>query len=178
MGSEMCIRDRIGTGAILRSVLRGAAVIAVDIDNGKLDLAKELGAHHTVNSRTSDLHERLVELTAGNGPDVVIESAGKTTTFITAVDEVAYAGRIVCIGYAPEKVFFATRLVVQKELDIMGSRNATPEDFKAVIAFLENGTIPLDKMITRKVKPPEAADALKAWSKNQGKVMKILLDFT
>lgn len=168
----------IGAGAIVRAALRGATVIAVDIDDHKLSLASELGAQHTINSMKSDLHAELVKLTDGDGPDVVVEAAGNPITYRAAVEEVAFTGRVVCIGYAGSEVSFATKLFVQKEMDIMGSRNATPEDFRAVISYLERGTFPLDKMITYKVKPDEAAEAVKQWSEDPGKVMKILLDLT
>jgi threonine dehydrogenase-like Zn-dependent dehydrogenase len=168
----------IGAGAIVRSVLRGAKVIAVDIDDHKLSLAKELGAHFTINSMVENLHERLAEITSGDGPDVVVEAAGNPITYRAAVEEVAFTGRVVCIGYAGSEVSFATKLFVQKEMDIMGSRNATPEDFRAVISYLERGTFPLDQMITLKVKPRDAPGAVQTWSDDPGKVMKILLDLT
>lgn len=167
----------IGAGAIASAALRGATVIAVDIDEHKLELASALGAQHTINSLTSDLHSELEGLSGGDGPDVVVEAAGNPLTYRAAVDEVAFTGRVICIGYAGTEVSFATKLFVQKEIDIMGSRNAAPEDFKAVISYLEQGTFPLDLMITRKVKPEDAAMAVKQWADNPGKVMKILVDF-
>ena len=95
---------------------------------------------------------------------MVVEAAGNPLTYRAAVDEVAFTGRVVCIGYAGSEVSFATKLFVQKEMDIMGSRNATPEDFRAVISYLERGSFPLDQMITRKVKPEDAAEAVQAWA--------------
>jgi len=168
----------IGAGAIVRAALRGATVIAVDIDDHKLSLAHDLGAHHAINSLKKDLHKELVQLTAGAGPDLVIEAAGNPITYRAAVDEVAFTGRVVCIGYAGLEVSFATKLFVQKEIDIMGSRNATPEDFRAVISYLERGTFPLDRMITSTVKPDGVAEAVQAWADDPGKVMKLLLDLT
>jgi len=168
----------IGAGAIVKAALKGATVIAVDIDDHKLNLARELGAHHTLNSRNCDLHEELGKLTGGDGPDLVVEAVGNPITYRTAVDEVAFSGRVVCIGYAGSEVAFETKLFVQKEMDIMGSRNATPEDFRAVISYLERGSFPLDHMISGKVKPEEAADAVQSWAHDPGKVMKILLDLT
>jgi len=167
----------IGAGAIASAALRGATVIAVDIDEHKLELASALGAQHTINSLTSDLHSELEVLSGGDGPDVVVEAAGNPLTYRAAVDEVAFTGRVICIGYAGTEVSFATKLFVQKEIDIMGSRNAAPEDFEAVISYLEQGSFPLDLMITRKVKPEDAALAVKQWADDPGKVMKILVDF-
>lgn len=167
----------IGSGAVIGAVLRGATVIAVDIDDQKLDLAREIGAHFCINSKNANLHDTLQEITGGNGPDVIIEAAGNPLTYRSALEEVAFAGRVVCIGYAKNEVSFATRLWVQKEIDIMGSRNATPCDFEAVISYLKQGSFPLNEMITSTVKPEEAAGAVAAWAANPGQVMKILVRF-
>ena len=167
----------IGLGAIVRAAMRGATVIAVDLDDEKLQLALELGATHTINSKTDDVHERLMRLTGGCGPDVVIEAVGSAPTYLMAVDEVAFTGRVVCIGYSKDNVSFQTKLFVQKELDIRGSRNALPTDFEAVIRYLRRGTCPVDKLITRVVRPDQAAEALRDWSANPGKVFRILVEF-
>jgi threonine dehydrogenase-like Zn-dependent dehydrogenase len=167
----------IGAGAIIRAVLRGSTVIAVDIDDHKLDLATKLGAQHTINSGKTDLHKALNAI-RDSGPDVVIEAAGNPLTYQSAIEEVAFTGRVVCIGYSAKEVSFATRLFVQKELDIRGSRNATRADFRAVISYLQKGSFPLKEMISQKVKPENAAEAVKKWSENPGNVMKILLDLT
>lgn len=168
----------IGAGAIVRAALRGARVIAVDIDDHKLELAARLGAHHAIHSKREDLNVVVSELTGGDGPDVVVEAAGTPDTYRTAVDIVAFTGRVVCIGYAATEVSFATKQFVQKELDIMGSRNATAGDFRAVISYLERGEFPMEKMITRRFRPEEAAGAVSDWAKEPGKVMKLLLDLS
>jgi L-galactonate 5-dehydrogenase len=166
----------IGAGAIVRVSLIGATVIAVDIDDHKLDLARTLGAHHTINSAKTDLHEELQKLTNGGGPDVIIEAVGSPPTYLAAIEEVAFTGRIVCIGYAAQEIPIATKLFVQKEIDILGSRNAASDDFMAVISYLESGKFPVDRMITEKVRPEEAHASVKTWADDPGKVMKILLD--
>ena len=84
----------VGMGAIVRSVLRGATVVAADIDDEKLALAREVGASYTINSKTEDVHARLLEMTGGFGPDVVIEAVGSAPTYQMAVDEVAFSGRV------------------------------------------------------------------------------------
>ncbi len=166
----------IGVGAIVRAALRGATVIAVDLDDEKLALAKEIGAHHTINSKTENVHEVLQSLTNGQGPDVIIEAVGSPFTYVMAVEEVAFTGRVVCIGYAKTETAFQTKLFVQKELDIRGSRNAMPEDFRGVIRYLQQGRCPLDRLISAVVKPEEAANALQTWSEAPGKVFRILVD--
>ena len=167
----------VGMGAIVRSASRGATVIAADIDDEKLAIAREMGASYTVNTLKDDVHARLLEMTSGFGPDVVIEAVGSPATYQMAVDEVAFTGRVICIGYAKTEVSFQTKYFVQKELDIRGSRNAQPSDFRAVIHYLERGTCPVDRLITREVSPEEAPETMHWWHENPGKVFRILVKF-
>lgn len=167
----------IGLGAVVRASMRGATVIAVDLDDEKLDLAKRLGATHALNSKSANFHEELMALTGGCGPDVVVEAVGSPVTYVLAVDEVAFAGRVVCIGYAKSDVSFHTKLFVQKELDIRGSRNAMPSDFNAVIRYLSRGNCPMEELISRIIKPEEVSETIQYWSENPGKVFRILAKF-
>ena len=129
----------IGLGAITSAAYRGARVVAVDLDDGKLAVARRCGAAETINSQKDDLHNALQALTSGDGPDVVIEAVGLPETFVAAVEEVAFAGRVVYIGYAKAPVTYDTALFVKKELDILGSRNASAENFRNVIRMIESG---------------------------------------
>jgi threonine dehydrogenase-like Zn-dependent dehydrogenase len=167
----------IGVGAVVRAALRGARVIVVDVDDRKLELAKRLGAKYTVNSLEENLHERIGEITGGCGADVVIEAVGRPGTYVAAVAEAAFTGRIVYIGYAKEKVPFDTQYFVKKELDISGSRNAMPQDFKAVMEYLKRGACPVDELITAVYEPEEAQAALEKWTANPGDVFRILIRF-
>ena len=168
----------IGMGAIVRASLRGATVIAVDLDDEKLELARKVGATYVINSKTENVHERMLQLTDGLGADVVIEAVGSPATYVMAVDEVGFTGRVVCIGYAKSPVEFQTKLFVQKELDIRGSRNALPADFRAVINYLQTGVCPIDKLISRIAEPEETAAAMADWAAAPGKVFRILVKFT
>lgn len=165
----------VGMGAIVRASLRGATVIALDLDDEKLALAKQMGATYVINSKTDDVHARLQEITGGFGPDVIIEAVGSVPTYQLAVNEVAFTGRVVCIGYAKDDVSFPTRLFVQKELDIRGSRNAMPSDFRAVIRYMQRGTCPVEQLITKIISPEETQDTMQWWDKNPGKVFRLLV---
>lgn len=167
----------VGMGAVVRAAQRGAIVIAADIDDEKLALAKQMGASYAVNTKTEDVHARLMEITSGFGPDVVIEAVGSIPTYQMAINEVGFTGRVVCIGYAKSEVSFQTKYFVQKELDIRGSRNAQPSDFRAVIRYLERGTCPVDRLISNEVEPEGAANAMDQWATNPGKVFRILVHF-
>ncbi|MBQ1692812.1 MAG: zinc-binding alcohol dehydrogenase family protein [Bacteroidales bacterium] len=155
----------VGLGALVSAVQRGATVIAADIDPVKLELARKLGAAYAYNSSTE--WEGLPD------PDVVIEAVGSVPTYRMAVERVAFTGRIVCIGYAKTDVSLPTSLFVKKELDIMGSRNATPEDFSDVISYLSSG-VDADAFVSDIIDPKDAQDAMEKWNANPGKVFRIL----
>ena len=166
----------VGMGAVAASINRGAEVIAIDIDDSKMEIAKKAGAIHTVNTTKVDLHKALVEITGGDGPDVIIEAVGNPVTYRAAVDEVAYKGRVVYIGYAKKPVEYSTGVFVKKEIDILGSRNCLG-DFPEVIRYLESGKFPVDDVITKTVSLDEAGKALADWSENPGPITKIIVAF-
>ena len=165
----------VGLGAVAASHFAGARTIAIDVDDIKLGIAKKAGADHTINSQQESMHNKLLELTNGLGPDVIIEAIGLPETFCAAVEEVAFTGRVVYIGYAKEPVSYETRLFVQKELDIMGSRNALPEDFRQVIRMLENHLFPVEDAVSIIVPIEEAPGLLRAWTENPARFTKIMV---
>jgi threonine dehydrogenase-like Zn-dependent dehydrogenase len=166
----------VGLGAIAGAAFRGARTIAIDLEDEKLATAAAAGATDLIHSRRDNLHERLAEMTEGAGPDVVIEAIGLPETFRAAVEEVAFTGRVVYIGYAKQPVAYETRLFVQKELDILGSRNALPGDFEEVIALLGTGRFPLDRAVTSVVPLEEAPDIMARWSADPSLFTKIMVD--
>ncbi|MBO5382323.1 MAG: zinc-binding alcohol dehydrogenase family protein [Bacteroides sp.] len=167
----------VGLGAVVRAALRGATVVAVDLDDEKLALAKEVGAKYVINSKTTNVHDEVMRISQGFGADVVIEAVGNPMTYNMAIDEVSFTGRVVYIGYAKSEVSFQTKLFVQKELTIRGSRNALPEDFRAVISYLNQNNFPYSKFISKIVKPEEAETALNQWAAQPQKVFRILVEF-
>ena len=150
-------------------------MIAIDLDDQKLELAKEVGATHTINSERDNVHERLLELSGGLGPDVIVEAVGVPDTYRMAVEEVAHTGRVVYIGWAKEPISFETKYFVHKELDILGSRNSLAE-FPAVIEVLQKGKFPVEATISATVHLDQAGETLDQWSKNPQAYTKILVE--
>jgi threonine dehydrogenase-like Zn-dependent dehydrogenase len=165
----------VGMGALASAVNKGAEVIAIDLDDRKLEIAEKIGVKHIINSGKEDVHQALAAITQGDGPDVIIEAVGSPITYRTAVEEVAFTGRVVCIGYAKLPVEFNTSLFVQKEIEILGSRNCLGE-FPEVISYLEAGKFPVKDVISKVVSIDEAGKALAAWSDDPSKITKIMLN--
>jgi threonine dehydrogenase-like Zn-dependent dehydrogenase len=166
----------VGLGAIAAAAFRGARVTAVDRDEGKLEVARRAGATAVVDAREAEWGKQIEQLHGGEGPDVAIEAVGTPQTFRMAVECVAYTGRVVYIGYTKEPVEYETRLFVQKELDILGSRNATEADFDEAIAMLQARAFPVDDAVSETVPLEEAGAALARWSADPASMRKILVD--
>lgn len=168
----------VGLGAVASAVNRGAAVIAIDLDDSKLEIAQKIGVKHTINPSKSDLHQQLQMMTGGDGPDVMIEAVGSASTYRSAVEEVAFLGRVICIGYAKIPVEFNTAVFVQKEIEILGSRNCVGDiDFPQVIDFLESGKFPVQEVISKVISIDEAPEMLTSWAQNAEGIVKIMIDF-
>ncbi len=168
----------IGLGVIAGCVRRGAEVIAIDIDDRKLEIAKEVGAAHVINSRSDDVVRTVARLTDGRGVPVAIEAVGLAETFVACVDVVAPVGRVVYIGYVNTPVTYDTKLILTKELDVRGARGALQQDFEDVVDYVESGAFPSDLTISQVFSFSQAEAALKTWNADPSKVTKIIVSLT
>jgi 2-desacetyl-2-hydroxyethyl bacteriochlorophyllide A dehydrogenase len=166
----------IGMGVVAGAAARGARVIAIDIGAFKLDLARRYGAVEVIDAAKEDVPARVEALTGGDGADVVIEAVGLPLTFTQAIDFACFAGRVVYVGYAKEPVSYKTQFFNLKELDIMGSRNAMPEDFRAVISYLESRSQTPDDLITKVFAFADADKALPFWAAERDSTVKIIVE--
>lgn len=165
----------IGMGAVAGAVARGAEVIAVDLGD-KTGMAVKYGAKHAIDAGREDVAARVNEITGGDGADVVIEAVGLPATFVQAIDIVCFSGRVVYVGYSKAPVSYETKYFNMKELDIMGSRNATSEDFRAVVTYLETLGRSPDDLISKVFPFAEADKALPYWAKERASTLKILIE--
>lgn len=141
----------------------GARVIAVDINDEALKLAKEFGAEFTINSREENPVEKVMELTSG-GAHVSVDALGLAITCQNSVYSLRKRGRHLQLGLttAAEKgnVELPVDLIVVKELKIIGSANMPVTRFPDMLRMVESGQLQPEKMITRTVSIAEAADIL------------------
>ena len=156
----------IGMGALIAAVARGAEVLAVDMSDEKLAVAKRFGASVAANAGRDDVAEAVSAWTGGDGADVTVEAVGLPSTFVQAIDLACFAGRVVYIGYSKAPVTYDTKFFNLKELDIMGSRNATLDDFRTVIAHLETIGDKADLLISKVFAFEDAEQAFGYWQQN------------
>lgn len=165
----------IGLGVLLGARRRGATIIAFDLSDDKLAVARSLGALATINAGDPNWRAKLSAI-APEGPDVAIEAVGAEATFLQAVEVAASCGRVVYIGYAKNAITYDTKTFITKELDIRGSRNALIDDFRDVIDELRANPDVADRVISRIVPLAEAPAALAEWNRDPGGYTKILVE--
>ncbi|MQS17192.1 S-(hydroxymethyl)mycothiol dehydrogenase [Streptomyces kaniharaensis] len=147
----------VGGAAVLGSRLAGAArIIAVDIDDRKLETARTLGATHTVNSRTTDPVEAIRELTGGHGADVVVEAVGRPETYRQAFYARDLAGTVVLVGVPTPEMTLELPL-----LDVFGRGGALKSswygdclpsrDFPMLIDLYLQGRLDLRAFVTETI---------------------------
>jgi S-(hydroxymethyl)mycothiol dehydrogenase len=155
----------VGAAAVLGANLAGAArVIAVDIDDRKLDTVRGLGATHTVNSRRADAVEAVRELTGGFGADVVIEAVGRPETYRQAFYARDLAGTVVLVGVPTPEMKLELPL-----LDVFGRGGALKSswygdclpsrDFPMLVDLYLQGRLDLDAFVTETVRLDEVEKA-------------------
>lgn len=168
----------IGAGIALSAKALGARVIILEVSEAKRQVLLGLGVDAVINPIAKVPKDEILILTNGDGADVVIEAVGSPETFLQAVDLVSFAGRVVYVGYSKQKVNYNTAIFNLKELDIMGSRNATRTDFEAATKYIKINEVVVSKLISKRYNWNNANKALQYWKNNRDNIFKIVIDMT
>src|SRR6476659_1763880 len=166
----------VGAAAVAGSRLAGAAtIIAVDLDDKKLEWAKNLGATHTVNSRDNDAVEAIQALTDGNGADVVIDAVGRPETWKQAFYARDLAGTVVLVGVPTPTMKLEMPLVDffshGGSLKSSWYGDCLPErDFPTLISLYLRGRLPLEKFVSERIGPGDIEEAFHKM--HDGKVLR------
>ena len=166
----------IGLFILQAAKLRGAAkVIAVDINEFRLDLAKKLGADKLINPLKSDLSEAVLQETEGKGANVTLEAVGYAKTFADAVSITRMGGHIVAVGNLEKKAEFDLQQLVAKEHTFTGSY-ASSGEFRDCIELVASGKINVEPLISDILPLKEGPDAFDRLLKAEENLLKIVLE--
>ena len=133
-------------------------IVAVDIDGQKLELARRMGATHTVNASQGDVAAAVVHITAGRGADVAFEVVGQGDTVASAVRSVRKGGTVVVVGNLSPTVELPLQSMVTREVSVLGSCGSNGE-IPECIDLLARGVIDVDPIISLTA-PLDAGPAL------------------
>jgi S-(hydroxymethyl)mycothiol dehydrogenase len=155
----------VGDAAVLGARLAGArTIVAVDVDDRKLEWARQFGATHVINSRETDPVEKIRELTEGNGADVVIEAIGRPETYVQAFYARDLAGTVVLVGVPTPDMKLELPL-----LDFFGRGGSLKSswygdclpsrDFPMLVDLHLQGRLPLEKFVSETIALDQVEDA-------------------
>ena len=165
----------IGLFALLAAKQKCKKIVVADILDNRLNLAKEYGADAVVNTKNQSLIDFTNEFTEGRGFDVCIEACGAPETFLNCIDCAAFAANIILIGNGKRETSFVHSIILKKELNIHGSRNALNADFINNIDLVAGKKADVMKMVSGIYDMENATDAFEALKSNDGTLAKILI---
>jgi L-iditol 2-dehydrogenase len=166
----------IGLFILQAARLRDAAkVIAVDINEFRLDLAKKLGADKLINPLKSDLVEAVLQETEGKGANVTLEAVGYAKTFADAVAITRMGGYVVAVGNLEKKAEFDLQQLIAKEHTFTGSY-ASSGEFSDCIELVASGKLNVEPLISDVLPMQEGPDAFDRLLKAEENLVKIVLE--
>jgi 2-desacetyl-2-hydroxyethyl bacteriochlorophyllide A dehydrogenase len=167
----------IGMGTMEFARIIGAKVIAMDINESRLDFCKkELKVDFTVNPSISNALEKLQQITNGEMPTVVIDATGNQKAINDAFQYIGHGGRYVLIGLQKDDITFNHAAFHKREGTLMSSRNATRQDFEYVVSCIKKSLINPSHYITHRVQFDQVKNNFESWLNPSAGVIKAMVE--
>ncbi len=166
----------IGLGTMEFARIAGATVIALDINEQRLQFCKDkLGVAHTINALSADVLDQLKTITNGDMPTVVIDCTGNLKAINNAFQYMAHGARFVLIGLQKNEIVFSHPEFHKREATLMSSRNATSQDFEHVVTSMKKGLVNPTNYITHRVQFDEVSSNFASWLDPKNGVIKAMV---
>jgi propanol-preferring alcohol dehydrogenase len=138
----------VGLNVVQCAALAGATVIAVDLNDARLQLAKQLGARYTVNPTAIERVDKEVRKLTDGGVDVAFEVVGSPKTIDLAFSLIRRGGRLVVIGFCHEPVPINAAKLMFYELEVVGSLGCGAGLYPEIVDLVASGRITLDPIVS------------------------------
>ncbi|MDI3547548.1 MAG: alcohol dehydrogenase, propanol-preferring [Halanaerobiales bacterium] len=155
-----------GAGVMVAKGL-GATVIAVDLVENRLNLAKELGANYIVNGKDTDVVEEIMKITDGRGADAAIDCSGNEIAENNALDCVRPHGRVAFVGENSKATINPSDQFIRKQLNVIGSWYFPIGEYDEIARFIIDKNLPVEKLVTHKFKFEEAEKAFRLFDERK-----------
>jgi 2-desacetyl-2-hydroxyethyl bacteriochlorophyllide A dehydrogenase len=166
----------IGLGVMAFAKERGAKVIAMDVNEERLEFCRKwANVDYTVNALENPF-ESLEQITNGDLPTVVFDATGNVSSMTEAFRYVAHGGKLIYVGLVKSDITFSDPDFHKKELTLFASRNATREDFENVIQAVEDGRVDVGAYITHRSPFDQMINEFERWLKPESKVIKAIVE--
>lgn len=169
----------IGLATIQFAKAAGARVLVVDRMAARLAFCRErlgVAAGDLVDASAVDVGAALRELSGGDMPTAVLDATGNAQSMAAAFDYPAHGGRLVFIGLFPGEVTFNDPGFHRRELTLLASRNALPEDFGRILGQIRSGEIDTGPWITHRARLEEVPEVFGAWTRPETGVLKAMIE--
>ena len=150
-------------------------IVAIDIDEGKLDLACKLGADTGIKAGDCNIGEEVCKLTGGRGGDAAFEVVGKSATITMAVESLRKGGSLTLVGNISPAVEIPLQSVVTREITLKGSC-ASSGEYPACLDMIARGCIDVDALISAKAPLEEGNSWFQRLYNKEAGLMKVILE--
>jgi 6-hydroxycyclohex-1-ene-1-carbonyl-CoA dehydrogenase len=150
----------VGLNVVQCATVAGATVIAIDLNEERLAVARTLGAVETVNPEHFDRVDKHVRKLTGGGVDIAFEAIGNPKTMTMAYGLLRRGGKLCVIGYSADQVTLSAAKLMYFELEVIGSLGCGGGDYPEIIKLVEAGRINLDPIISGTVPLDDINDGL------------------
>lgn len=165
----------IGLGAAIFARAAGAETAVFDRDPERLAAAQRIAGAAAIHG-DPDPSRAIDEFTGGTGFDVVFDATGNPAAMQKGFDFVCHGGRYVLVSVVKETITFADPDFHRKEMTLLGSRNATSEDFHWVMGAIRSGDVPVDALITHRTGFKDAVRTIPLWATQKSGLIKALIE--
>lgn len=158
----------MGGAGILVAKALGATVIAVDMIDDRLQLAKEeLGADYIVNGKSEDVVNRIRQITGNRGADAAIDCSGSSIAENQALDCVRPHGRVAFVGECRESTIRPSEQLIRKQLTVIGSWYFPIQEYEEITEFIVRKNVPVEKLVTHTFPLAEAETAFRLFDERK-----------
>ncbi|MBY9078334.1 zinc-binding alcohol dehydrogenase family protein [Paenibacillus sp. HN-1] len=166
----------IGLGVMALARFAGAKVIAMDVNEERLAFCRSWAlVEHTIHALQQP-KEQLAQITGSESAPIVIDATGNVASMTGAFDLVAHGGSLIYVGLVKSDITFNDPNFHSHEMTLMGSRNATMDDFDFVLQAISAGYVDIDRYVTHRAAFKEMINHFDYWLKPEAKVIKALVE--
>jgi 2-desacetyl-2-hydroxyethyl bacteriochlorophyllide A dehydrogenase len=167
----------IGLGVMQFALLAETQVIVLDINQKRLEFCRaQLGIQRVINASNQNPLEALKTITSGDLPTAVFDATGSARSMLSAFDYPAHGGRLIFVGLFQGDVTFNDPNFHRRELTLLASRNAKPEDFSRIIGLMEAGRIDTTPWITHRAQFDNVISEFPSWTSAETGVIKAMIE--
>jgi 2-desacetyl-2-hydroxyethyl bacteriochlorophyllide A dehydrogenase len=174
----VCGAGAIGLGIMEMARLSGARIIAIDVNEQRLEFCRnKLAVPYTIHAGRTDAVDAVRDITNGDMSSVVFDATGNLRAIENGLQYLAHSGKYILVGLQKQAFSFSHPEFHKRETTLMSSRNALRKDFEEVITAIRNKKIDPASFITHTVSFGEAADSFGSWLKPESGVIKPMIRF-